>query len=558
MSLREALRNPDPLSLLVTVSGMLEVTDVRRKPALGERVEASARRELIDSFIGTDYAETTAVLHVIHAFLDDESERQRITVELARRRQPMPDWIRELPRAAVAPVVMMLTDILGDGDDYFVSVALPSGDHVTSLIYVDHNLGGVVKDAMVGSIPLDEFLDRVRESLTSQGQSLEETDAAVARATVERAIDQGSMLWPPLETETWPMCRPLIEWMVRMLPAGGSAPEFPEWTQDQLEEIADAFWASPFADGVDRLNGPALLESILWFASGYTDGDPWRWSNVNVEILLVDWFPRKIVADAEFLSGMPDVLRAYIRYCHDLRRIPADRTRETLESVDMWEPDYQRLIRSSRPQGAEALARYMLEMDNEYVEEDDDDEISNSEWMLRTLSHAVGGIDVLMSLDTEPLPDENFLWTGIPEDIRGVVEEMLGFCDRIADDWVDVNGGHENRTAMRRLLHRVAVGDPRIFRRKASPLRGAAAIAWLILRGNEERGVSTKQLMESLGLSGSPSQRAEPMLRAIGMDPYSIYRSYHLGSPDLLTSTRRASIIGRRDWALEADEDFTE
>lgn len=350
VTLRQALRNPDPTSLLMTVSGMIDVTDARRTPALGERVEASAWRDLIDSFIGTDYAETTAVLHVMRVLIDDEIERERISAELVRCRQPMPDWIRDLLRAAVDPVVMMLSDILGDGDDYFVSVVLPTGEHVTSLIYIDHNLGGVVKDAMVGSVPLDELLDRVRESLTSQGQSLVETDAAVARAIIERAIAQEVMLWPPRETDTWPMCRPLVEWMVGMLPAGGAAPDFPEWTQDQLEEIADAFWASPFAGGVDRRDGPALLESILWFASGHTDGDPWRWSNVNVEILLVDWFPRKVIADAEFLSGMPDVLRAYIRYCHDLRRIPAERTRETLESLELYVPEYQRLVRSSRPQ----------------------------------------------------------------------------------------------------------------------------------------------------------------------------------------------------------------
>jgi len=33
---------------------------------------------------------------------------------------------------------------------------------------------------------------------------------------------------------------------------------------------------------------------------------------------------------------------------------------ETLESVDRWEPEYQRLIRTPRAQGAEALARMAM------------------------------------------------------------------------------------------------------------------------------------------------------------------------------------------------------
>jgi hypothetical protein len=554
VSLRGALRDPDPIALLMAVSGMLDITDVRRSPAFGQQIDASARRDLIDSFIGTDYAETTAVLHVMRALMDDEGERERITAELGRRRHPMPEWIRELPRAAVAPVVTMLTDVLGDGDDYFISVEMPSGDHVTALIYVDHNLGGVVKAAMAWSTPIEEFLERAGESLTAPGQSLVDVDPALARATVERAISQGAMLWPPLETEMWPMGRPLIEWMVRMLPEGGFAPEFPEWTPAQLEEIADAFWASPFAEGVDPHDGPALLESILWLASGYTDGDPWRWSNVNVEMLLVDWFPRKVIADAEFLSGMPDVLRAYIRYCHDLRRIPAERTRETLESVDMWEDDFQRLIRSDRLQGAEALASYMLEGDDDEY----DDGISDSEWFLRSLERAVGDRDTLMALDTDPLPDEDFPWDGIPEDIREAVGTVLSECDRVADEMFDTDGRHEARSAMRRLLSRVAAGDPAIFRRRASLAKGAAAIAWLILRANDYPHLYVKDMTAAFGVSGSLSQRAEPMLRAIGVDPYHRYGAGQLGSPDFLTSTTRASIIRKRDWTLaEDDEDFT-
>jgi hypothetical protein len=50
-------------------------------------------------------------------------------------------------------------------------------------------------------------------------------------------------------------------------------------------------------------------------------GDPQRWSPVAVEILLADWIPRKITARAEQLSKAPDLLRAFIRFCHAEREI---------------------------------------------------------------------------------------------------------------------------------------------------------------------------------------------------------------------------------------------
>ena len=47
----------------------------------------------------------------------------------------------------------------------------------------------------------------------------------------------------------------------------------------------------------------------------------------------------------------------------------------------------------------------------------------------------------------------------------------------------------EHRTAMRRFLARVARNDPKVFARKGSPVRGAAAVAWVIATGNRTAGV---------------------------------------------------------------------
>lgn len=106
-----------------------------------------------------------------------------------------------------------------------------------------------------------------------------------------------------------------------------------------------------------------LLDQVLWFATDYGPDDPLRWSRVAVEILLTDWIPRKIVADATFLSKAPDVLRAFIRFCHAERGIRPTLTHETLAAVEEYESDYQRAIRSPRPQGPAALLAAMGVLD---------------------------------------------------------------------------------------------------------------------------------------------------------------------------------------------------
>jgi len=80
-----------------------------------------------------------------------------------RGRQPQrrhPTWQPARPgldQARVEPDVWFMTHVLGDGDDYLVGVTLPSGHALSALVYVDHNLGTVVKDAFVIPEPLEDL-----------------------------------------------------------------------------------------------------------------------------------------------------------------------------------------------------------------------------------------------------------------------------------------------------------------------------------------------------------------------------------------------------------------
>ncbi len=548
-TLRAALRSDEPLDFLSVISGLVEVARPRTQSLLGRDEALPTLATLVDSFIDVPYAETTAALHVIRAFTTDEALVRTISTELGRRHHPLPTWLTGLEAARASDDVWFMTHVLGDGDDYFIGVELEGGRSVAALVYIDHNMGTVVKDAFVIPASLAEMIPTVRLAMDDPDQELTTVDAARARAQIEAAITLGSMIYPPFESDSWPMCRPLVDWMVRLLPAGGTVPERHEWTDDERDAIAEAFLDSPMGAGFRSDDHRYLLDNILWFATDYGPGDPYRWSPVNVEIVLTDWFPRKIVARPAELAPLPDLLRAFVRYCHDLRGIRSTHTDDTLDSIDLWEPEYQRIIRSARPQGAAGLLAGMISGRLDGVDDLDDDLVLPT-LMLESLDRAVGGRMQLMALDAEPLPDEEFEWAGVPEDIRPAVEAIIVECDRVADALLDV----EHRTAMRRLLSRAAVGDPAVFRRKAGSNRGAAAIAWIITSASNTtqrylygETVTAKDLLAAFGVSGSVSDRASTLLRAIGVDSYARFRSLELAAPDLLTSQRRAQIIDRRD-----------
>ncbi len=537
--MRRALRSDEPLDLLSLVSGLLEATDPRNGNPFSHDEQKITREQLLESFIEARYAETTAVLKVMRELVADEVTQARITRELADRRHPMPLWLNGLRDAVLDPRVFLLTHVLNDCDDYFFGMRLPTGGDLSALVYIDTNLGIVVKDAFVVPEPLDDLVIKAGSLLEDPDQSLTQTDPADARAEVEQAISSGAMLWPPLESDSWPMCRPIVEWMLRRLPEGGQAQGAVELSDEQIAGLADDFFASPFGQQLDREDERDLIDSILWFATSYAGTDPYRWSTVRVEILLQDWFPRKIVAPTAYLAKMPHVLRAYVRYCHARQGIRASLTAETLATIDHLEPEYQRLIRTERAQGAEALLAPLLGAPLDL------DEMSLEEIVLAGLDSQVGGRVRLQALTDEPLPDEPFEWAGIAVDIKPVVQEMLDACDRFADEVGDV----EYRTAMRRFLSRAAAGGPKVFRRRASAVRGAAAVAWAVSQANDL--FSAKYILEWFGLKSGVSERAQPMLAAIGVDPMDQwYDHLSLGASDLLMSHRRADIIRHRDRAL--------
>ncbi len=546
-TLRTALRSEDPLEFLAVVSGFLEVTDPRSRDPFARDEQRAGRDDLVESFVGTPYAETTAALTAIRALVAEEVLAARIGRELERRRHPMPDWLKVLGQARLDPDVWFMTHVLGDGDDYLLGVTLPSGEALSALVYVDHNMGTVVKDAFVVPEPLEDLAIKVGTLIDDPDQSLTRTDPAVARAVIEAAIDSGSTLYPPLTSDSWPMCRPLVEWMVRMLPTGGLAPEPKEWSPEETAAFAGEFFASPFGEPMDREDERNLLESVLWFSTGYATGDPWRWSPVTVEMLLADWFPRKVIAEPAYLAKLPELLRAYVRYCHDRNGIRSDLTEETLSAVDQYEPEYLQLIHSDRQKSMAGLAEAVLE--SEPVKHLSDEEIH-----LEYIADEVGGVGTLMALDAEPLPDEEFDWTGVPEEIHPAVQAILDECDACANAILDV----EHRTAMRRFLARAARNDPTLFRRKGSPVRGAAATAWVICTANRTIGsyrspTTGKNLLAHFGVTGSVSDRAQSLIRAAGIDLDLTYGSLRVGDPGLLVSGRRRELVEDRDRTLATD-----
>ncbi|TCK21571.1 DUF6398 domain-containing protein [Pseudonocardia endophytica] len=519
-----ALDDGEPLSLLAMVSSLLSALDRPRHP-LDEpgSPELPTRADLVESFLDVQEVETSALLVAVAELTGDDLLRRRVRTEIEGRGHPLPVWLTELHRASTGRVVEM-RHVLGDGDNLMIEVALVPDAHLTVVVYIDHNMGTLVKDAFVLPEPLDAVVGHMRELAEHEPDTTwADVDPALARSRIEEAVELGAMTYPPLETESWPACRPLVDWAVRGLPAGGPGRERPEWDETALASLADRFFASPFGAGHDDAGTQDLLEMLLSFGTESGPGDPLRWSPVVVEVLLLDWIPRTIVADPGFLAGAPDLVRRFVRFCHRERGIRSELTEETVAAVDQFEPEFRAVVGLPFDDGPVSVAE-----------------------IVRTRAVRAVGEGALDGLGTEPLPDEPLDRSSIPTDVQGAVDEVAGLVDRFCDERLDV----EYRTACRRFLGRVAVGDPRIFRRRARAGTTAAALVWVIGKANDlfhSPDLQVKDMTAHFGAPQSVSQRAGAMLAAVGVDPHDQFGEMNLGAPDLLVSRRRREIVELRD-----------
>ncbi|MED5812877.1 DUF6398 domain-containing protein [Mycolicibacterium sp. 050232] len=544
--IRTALVDPDPLHLLSFASTLLTAVDPRGRDHPFARSEEApdrpSREELAAMFIDVPTPETTALLTVIAELAnDDDLLHARIRRELATRPEAGPEWLRMLAESSAYRAVRM-AHVLGDGDNIVIGVHL-AGDHeITLVVYVDHNLGQLVKDAFVVSEPIADVVAQYQHIADEPDVVWEDLSLADARAWVEEAIAVGAITFPPIETESWPACRPLIEWVARTLPKGGSGYQRPQWDSNKLSRLTDRFFASQWGHPLDDADHRDLLESLLWYGTDYGPGDPLRWSGVQVEILFMDWLPRKIVAPAEYLAEAPELLRAFVRFAHNESGVRTDLTDQTLAAIDYYAPEYQKAIRSPRPQGPAALLD-ALDVHGEF-----DEPYWHQEMELESLARQVGGDEQLDQLNAVPLPDEPFDWSGIPDDVTPRVAEVLDLADGCCDALLDV----EYRTVARRVLARVASMGPEVFRRKSRADTAAAAVVWIAGKANGQcelvaglLRLRSADITRYFDIKSSPSQRAEVMLRAGGFPgrPYDV----ELGSPDYLTAERREQIIRRRD-----------
>lgn len=222
------------------------------------------------------------------------------------------------------------------GDQSWVLCAFAYGDRPHGMLaLVDHNLGGMIKDAF--------FTDDAEAALAMQRDEAAAGPLAIhrelapteARQLLEGSFAMTDMTWQPPVAEDFAAHRALALARVRSLPAPANpAPAPTELGDRERAAIVEQFLASPHGAGLpDRERAEYVAGLIVEHGCDYDDGRPTRVSPAKTEIFLLDWLPRKVIMESGHRDAVPGVMQAWVRWAAARNGLPAEAIVELVEAA---------------------------------------------------------------------------------------------------------------------------------------------------------------------------------------------------------------------------------
>ncbi|MFI7610128.1 hypothetical protein ACIBP6_02685 [Nonomuraea terrae] len=214
----------------------------------------------------------------------------------------LPGWVHRMGRVTCEGGWYGKADAYGEQVLAVLSFRYENGKEPHILVVgLGQPQGGLAVDALVEETT---FLDDL---------GLRPADPGVAAGRILDALELGDQIMGAAVAGTLPGVRPLAT--ARALTVPGLVRGAPDDTVARFEEVPDL---------------PGAREAFAKLAEFLGDRPLW-WSPARVSQFLTSWLPREAILSEAAIEAMPEVVRAWTRYCGDqpavLRQIDEDAPR---------------------------------------------------------------------------------------------------------------------------------------------------------------------------------------------------------------------------------------
>ncbi len=223
----------------------------------------------------------------------------------------------------------------GDGVTLVVELDNPTG-RFTVGVYVDHNLGGLATDVLVGPT-----LDEVREMHADPDDHFTVTDVAIEDVAerFDAALQLTDLVADAPVSDDFALHLPFVIRRMAQLPTldlferTRRPLELPELADQDREAIVDAFVHGPehaALSAAEQAAAPVLARSFIDHAVDATVGSPLRVSPMLVALYCLRWYPTNGPTDPEVRAHAPAVLAAWLHHAATTTGLPPQWLDESL------------------------------------------------------------------------------------------------------------------------------------------------------------------------------------------------------------------------------------
>jgi hypothetical protein len=277
---------------------------------VGRIIDAEIRKrfraDLVPAVEALGSAAALATLRALSGVgVSAERERARVAADrLGASGVREPVWAGGVGAARPVTAALQYEEGFDDGVSVIVEFDGYGEEPHTLGIYIDHNMGGLVKDVFLAG-PLSD----VRATLSVRAPNgvqlaVGDLELPEARARIVTALDVLDHTYDPPVDEDVSRLRALIDARVDLLSDGFQlGDKYEEIPQAERERMLEAFLASPRGG---RWRGDEDAEDVVAtaidFGADYNYGGPLRWSPVVVEIFMTGWIARKVIREPAFFE----------------------------------------------------------------------------------------------------------------------------------------------------------------------------------------------------------------------------------------------------------------
>ncbi|MDQ3777675.1 MAG: hypothetical protein M3310_02235, partial [Actinomycetota bacterium] len=219
-----------------------------------------------------------------------------------------PEWCGGLGAAEARRALIMRDAVFDDAINVLVEFERPAHEPYVVGVLIDHNLGGIAKDLLVGPTlrQLEASLASAPTEVAGTGElRMEGVELAEAASRSREALWRTEHTLDPPISDDFNAHAAAVAAHLRTLSDEGEVHEPEEIGDSRRQAVLDRFLASreaaPFR-ARDELADLAMM--AIDYCADYLDGEgrPLRWSPVVVELFMTWFLPRKVAREPEFFN----------------------------------------------------------------------------------------------------------------------------------------------------------------------------------------------------------------------------------------------------------------